>query len=75
MSPWLEKFVGPRVPANQMELDRKQFQIPTLCLTAAAILLLISIFLPYWKMELLAPQYPKGLSVMTYVNRVEGDVA
>jgi len=41
----------------------------------AAILLIASIFLPYWKMTLHAPQYPKGLSVQAYVNRLTGDVA
>ena len=41
----------------------------------AALLLLVSIFLPYWKMTLLAPQYPGGLHVIAYVNELTGDVA
>ena len=32
-------------------------------------------FLPYWKMTLKAPQYPGGLSVVVYVNRMTGDVS
>jgi hypothetical protein len=40
----------------------------------AALLLMISIFLPYWRMTMTAPQYPKGLSVDVYVNHLEGDM-
>lgn len=36
-----------------------------------AALLIGSIFLPYWNIILRAPQYPKGLSVDAYVNRLE----
>lgn len=44
-------------------------QIPFL--VVAAVLLIVSIFLPYWNIVLRAPQYPKGLSVDAYVNRLE----
>lgn len=44
-------------------------QIPLL-LTAAA-LLIGSIFLSYWNIVLRAPQYPRGLSVDVYVNKLE----
>ncbi|MFO0891225.1 MAG: nitrous oxide reductase family maturation protein NosD [Isosphaeraceae bacterium] len=40
-----------------------------------AVLLLISPLLPYWTMRLAAPQYPRGLSLAIYPNRVAGDVA
>ncbi len=40
----------------------------------AALLLIASIFLPYWKMTLQAPQYPKGLSITAYINKLTGDV-
>lgn len=49
--------------------------VPTLLLGAAALSLLLSIFLPYWRMTLHAPQYPKGLHIQLYVNRITGDVA
>ena len=39
-----------------------------------AMLQIVSIFLPYWKLVLLAPQYPKGLAIQLYVNRLAGDV-
>lgn len=41
-----------------------------LTVTGAA-LLIGSIFLPYWNIVLRAPQYPRGLSVDAYVNRLE----
>ena len=44
-----------------------------LLLTAAAILL-GSLAGPYWTMRVKAPQYPKGLSLVVYANRLEGDV-
>jgi hypothetical protein len=40
----------------------------------AAFVLLISLFLPYWVLNLKAPQFPDGLTITAYVNRLEGDV-
>jgi hypothetical protein len=50
------------------------YLIPSALLMLAALLLMISMFTPYWSMTLKAPQYPKGLKVEVYVNRLEGDV-
>lgn len=69
-----QKILGPRVPTNADETDRKRYLIPTLLFAVAAILLIISVFLPYWEMELNAPQYPKGLHITAYVNRLTGDI-
>jgi copper chaperone NosL len=74
MSKRLQEIVGPRTTAEDRERNRWDYLLPTLFLGLAAILLIISIFLPYWNMELQAPQYPKGLFVHAYVNRLEGDV-
>lgn len=41
----------------------------------AGILLIISISQPYWHMTLDAPQYPGGLAIQLYVNKVGGDVS
>lgn len=71
----LEQILGPRVPADEIRTNRTRYLIPTLLFVAAAILLIISIFLPYWRLTLHAPQYPKGLTVQAYVNRIEGDVS
>ena len=44
-------------------------------LFVAGALLLISIALPYWQITLHAPQYPKGLIVQAYVNKLAGNVS
>jgi hypothetical protein len=74
MSDNLERIVGPRIPEEELRDHRARYLTPTLFFAAAAILLVISIFLPYWQLTLNAPQYPKGLTVQAYVNRIDGDV-
>ena len=61
-------------PEEAKRLLRRQYLLPTLFLAAAALCILVSIFFPYWKMKLEAPQYPKGLYVQLYVNHLTGDV-
>ena len=70
----LERIVGPRIPETELRTNPTRYLIPTLFFVAAALLLVGSIFLPYWRLTLYAPQYPQGLTVQAYVNRVEGDV-
>lgn len=43
-------------------------------LVVAAILLAISIFVPLWYIDLDAPQYPEGLRLLLYPNKIAGDV-
>ncbi|GIV67582.1 cytochrome C [Caldilinea sp.] len=71
----MEKLLGPRVPADELRAHRTRYLIPTLIFAAAAILIVISMFLPYWSLTLHAPQYPQGLKVVAYVNQLQGDVA
>lgn len=68
------KIIGPRSPAGTTDEERKQFLIPTLLFAVAGVLLVISIFLPYWQMELRAPQYPKGLHITAHIDKLEGDL-
>jgi hypothetical protein len=70
----LEKVMGPKVPDEELVQRRARYRTPTVIFTFARIALLISIFLPYWKMRLEAPQYPDSLHVSAYVNRLTGDV-
>jgi hypothetical protein len=71
----LKKIFGPRVPTEEFATHRMRYIWPVICLVAAAILLFISIFLPYWSLVLHAPQYPGGLVIHSYVNHLEGDVS
>ncbi len=43
-------------------------------LIASGILLLISIFVPLWQIQLDAPQYPEGLTLKIFANKLGGDV-
>lgn len=43
-------------------------------LIGAGALLLVSMIQPYWSITLHAPQYPKGLHVQAYVDKLTGDV-
>ncbi len=70
----LDEILGPRIPLEELARDRRRYLLPTMLLALAGLLLLISIFTPYWKMTLHAPQYPGGLHVYAYLNRLEGDV-
>jgi hypothetical protein len=70
----IKSILGPRVPGEEWALNRRRYLAPALLMLAAGLCLLISIFRPYWHMTLHAPQYPKGLKVHAYVNRLEGDV-
>jgi uncharacterized membrane protein len=69
-----ELILGPRIPKELWQKERERFLIPTILMIIAAVLLLISIFLPYWKLTLFAPQYPQGLKAELYVNRAAGDI-
>lgn len=71
---WLDRIVGPRVPESVAARERRRFRVPTVLLGLAGLLLLVSIFFPYWQIRLNAPQYPDGLVAEAYVNRITGDV-
>lgn len=75
MSENFERILGPRVPTGEIRSHWARYLIPTVLFAAAAVLLVVSIFQPYWRLTLHAPQYPKGLTVQAYVNRLEGDVS
>ncbi len=69
-----DAILGPRIDPAELRGRRLRYAAPTAALTVARILLLVSIFLPYWSMTLEAPQYPDDLHVQAYVNRLVGDV-
>ncbi|MGB2691758.1 MAG: cytochrome C [Thermodesulfobacteriota bacterium] len=69
-----ELILGPRIPQELWEKEKKRFLIPSIIMILAAFILFISIFFPYWKLTLFAPQYPDGLEATMYVNRLSGDI-
>lgn len=50
------------------------YLLPSAFLMAAALLLVVSMFMPYWQMRMNAPQYPDGLFVNVYINHLDGDI-
>src|SRR5690606_8149951 len=43
-------------------------------LIIAAVLIVISIFIPWWGMKFFAPQYPEGLDIIVYPTTLDGDI-
>jgi hypothetical protein len=74
MGALIRSVIGPRVPLEELEARPGRYALPAIMLSLARVLLLVSIFFPYWHMELDAPQYPNGLFLTAYVDRLEGDV-
>ncbi len=74
MSAFFSRLIGPRIPDEELRTHRARYLTPTVTFMVARIMLLVSIFFPYWHMELEAPQYPNGLFLTAYVNNLTEDV-
>lgn len=74
MSRVMHYLIGPRIPIDELQRRPARYMMPRVLLTTARVLLLVSIFFPYWHMELEAPQYPNGLFLTAYINHLDGDV-
>lgn len=70
----LKKVIGPRITADDWAAHSGRYLLPTVLLVLAAVMLVVSIFLPFWSMTLHAPQYPGGLHVLAFLDRLTGDV-
>lgn len=70
----ISRIIGPRVRPEDYAKRSLRFGAPGFLLLVARILLLVSLFLPYWHMELHAPQYPNNLHLTAYLNHLAGDV-
>ncbi|MGI9666687.1 MAG: cytochrome C [Acidimicrobiia bacterium] len=69
-----ERILGPRVSREEKREHAERYRLPTWLFTGAAFLLMVSLLLPYWILRLSAPQFPDGLTVRAYINRLEGDI-
>ena len=70
-----DRVLGPRVSPEEQARNGLRYGTPSVLLLIARILLLVSLFFPYWHMELFAPQYPDNLKLTAYMNHLSGDVA
>lgn len=57
-----------------INMKNKLSNVSRLLLLIAAIGLVIVLFLPIWRIELDAPQYPEGLSLTIHANGLKGNV-
>ncbi|WP_243291379.1 hypothetical protein [Bacillus sp. FJAT-47783] len=48
--------------------------ISSILIITAAILIAASMFFPWWGMRFYAPQYPEGLNIIVYPNKLEGEI-
>jgi len=71
---FIDRIIGPRVLPEEHAGHSVRYGIPGALLLTARVLLLVSLFLPYWNMELHAPQYPDNLQLTAYLNHLAGDV-
>lgn len=74
MPRFLDRIIGPRVDQTDLQHHSLRYGTPGFLLLIARILLLVSLFIPYWQMDLVAPQYPNNLHLTAYVNQLAGDV-
>lgn len=59
---------------TDMVTNNKMSKLSKLILVLSAALLAISVFVPLWRIELDAPQYPEGLALLIYTNKLGGNV-
>jgi copper chaperone NosL len=55
-------------------MDYHITKISRLLLVLASVCLVAAIFLPIWRIELDAPQYPEGLMLLIYADKIGGQV-
>jgi len=70
----IDNIIGPRVDRNEFAQNEIRYGAPGFFLLVARLLLLVSLFVPFWHMDLVAPQYPDNLRLTAYVNHLAGDV-
>lgn len=65
-------------PATTTSAERRtsivRARLARLAPALAAVLLAVSLLMPYWSLVLHAPQYPGGLDAVIFTDRLEGDV-
>ncbi len=74
MTRFIESIIGPRVKESDLRRHGFRYGIPGGLLLIARVLILVSLFLPYWQMDLVAPQYPNNLHLTAHINQLSGDV-
>jgi len=53
---------------------KKLSVVSSFLIILSALFLIASLFFPWWKMIFFAPQYPEGLNIIVYPNKLEGQI-
>jgi hypothetical protein len=53
---------------------KKLSLLSSMLIALAAVLVVLSLFFPWWQMIFFAPQYPEGLNIIVYPNKLEGEL-
>jgi hypothetical protein len=53
---------------------KKLSVVSSLCLACSAVLIGLSLIFPWWRLLLYAPQYPEGLNIIVFPNKLEGQL-
>jgi hypothetical protein len=53
---------------------KKLSVVSSLILACSAVFIGLSLFFPWWRLLLYAPQYPEGLNIIVYPNKLEGQI-
>jgi copper chaperone NosL len=48
--------------------------VSSILILLAAGLIVASLFYPWWAMKFIAPQYPEGLNIIVYPDKLEGEI-
>jgi hypothetical protein len=48
--------------------------LSSLLIALSAVLIVVSIYFPWWRMVFYAPQYPEGLNIIVYPNKLKGQI-
>jgi hypothetical protein len=59
---------------NLNEKTKKLSIGSSILIAFSAVLIIVSLFFPWWKMIFFAPQYPEGLNIIVYPNKLEGEI-
>jgi hypothetical protein len=54
--------------------EKRLSVVSSILLVVSALLIGASLFFPWWKMEFFAPQYPEGLNIIVYPDKLEGEI-
>jgi copper chaperone NosL len=54
--------------------SKKMSLASAISISIAGVLLVASLFFPWWGMNFIAPQYPEGLDIVVYPNKLKGNI-